>query len=461
MSRCIQFAFVHIAGGVALALTSSAAVFALAQGLPPTLVTVSPIVEREVAASQTVIGTVTPLRKATIGSAVDGRVIEFPLNEGDRVERGGMLAQLLTDTIQLELAAAEAELELRREELAELENGTRPAELEQAKARMTSAHARWQYAQARRARADKVGQAMSDEEREEMIALAVEAEQAFLDAKSAHQLAVEGPRKEQIAQARAQVAVQQATVDRLKDQIEKHTIISRFAGYVTAEHTEVGQWVKQGDPVAEVAALDEVEIVAQVVEQYVPHIRTGMTVSVEIPALGGQPLTGAVTAIVPQADVQARTFPAKVRVKNELSDDGPLVKSGMYARVMLPTGNKKTATLVAKDALVLGGAQPVVFVVAAAPTAKQGKVNAVPVKLGTAVGNLIEVIGDLRAGQLVAVQGNERLRPGQDVQIQRVAEAPVDPQTSAPASAVIPRSSEESGRTPRPSASSVELPTSG
>jgi RND family efflux transporter MFP subunit len=393
---------------------------------------VSPVIAREVAASQTFVGTVMPLRKAIIGSAVDGRVIEYPLNEGDRVERGQMLAQLLTDTIRLELAAAEAELELRKQELAELENGTRPEELEQAQARMVAAQARWQYAQARRARAGKVGQAMSEEEREEMIALAVEAEQAYREAKAAHQLAVEGPRKEQIAQAAAMVAVQQATVDRLKDQIEKHTIISRFAGYVTAEHSEVGQWVKQGDPVAEVVALDEVEVVAQVVEQYAPHIRSGMSVSVELPALGGPPLSGVVAAIVPQADVQARTFPVKVRVKNEVSADGPLVKSGMYARVMLPTGKTQMATLVYKDALVLGGQQPIVHVVDAAPNAKQGKARPVSVQLGIAQGSMIQVMGELQPGQLVVVQGNERLRPGQDVQFQRVVDPPAD---SPPASA--------------------------
>jgi RND family efflux transporter MFP subunit len=339
-----------------------------------------------------------------------------------------MLAQLLTDTIQLELAAAEAELELRQQELAELQNGTRPEEIEQAKARMTAAHARWQYAEARRKRADRVGQAMSDEEREEMAALAVEAEQAFLDAKSAHQLAVEGPRKEQIAQATAQVAMQQATVDRLKDQIEKHTIVSRFPGYVTAEHTELGQWVKQGDPVAEVVALDEVEVVAQVVEQYVPHIRSGMAVNVEIPALGSKPLTGIVSAIVPQADVQARTFPVKVRVKNELSEDGPLIKSGMYARVMLASGNRQKAMLVMKDSLVLGGPQPVVFIVDDPQKAKHGKVRPVPVQLGASIGSMIQVTADgLKPGELVIVQGNERLRPGQVVQIKRVVEPPAEP----------------------------------
>ena len=59
------------------------------QGPPAALVAVSPVVEREVTAGQTFVGTVMPLKKAVVGSAVDGRVIEFPLNEGDRVERGG------------------------------------------------------------------------------------------------------------------------------------------------------------------------------------------------------------------------------------------------------------------------------------------------------------------------------------------------------------------------------------
>lgn len=416
----------------ALVLSSVVTCGAAGQGPPAKLVAVSPAVVREVAASQAAVGTVMPLRMATIGSAVDGRVIEFPLNAGDRIESGGVLAQLLTDTIQLEVTAAEAELELRKQQLAELQNGTRPEELEQAKARMASANARWQYAQTRRSRAERAGQALSEEERDEMIALAVEAEQAFLEAKSAHQLAVEGPRKEQIAQAAAQVAMQQATVDRLKDQLKKHTIVSRFAGYMTAEHTEVGQWLQQGDPVADVAALDEVEVVAQVVEQYVPNIRVGTTVSVEIPALGEKPLTGVVSAIVPQADTQARTFPVKVRVKNELSEDGPLVKSGMYARVMLPTGQRQTGTLVLKDALVLGGPRPVVYVVDAPPNANQGKVREVPVELGAADGNMIQVIGGVEPGQLVVVQGNERLRTGDSAQIQRTIPAPAGAPAALP-----------------------------
>jgi RND family efflux transporter MFP subunit len=408
----------------------------------PTLVVVSRAVEREIDVTQTFVGTVMPLKKAIIGSAVDGRVVAYPRNAGDRVKDQEILAQLLTDTIQLEWEAAEAERQLRQQQLAELENGTRREEIDQAQARMIGAEATMRYQQARRARTEAMyanNRAVSEEERDAAVSAAIAAEQAYIEAREAHRLAVAGPRKEQIAQASAAVAVQQATANRLKDLIEKHTIRSRFSGYVTAEHTEVGQWVKQGDPVAEVMALDEVEIVAQVVEQYVPFIRVGMTVPVEVPAIAGRSFIGTVTAIVPQADVQARTFPVQVRVPNELVDEQPLIKAGMYARVTLPSGRKQSAVLVPKDALVLGGPQTVVFVVAPAADGRAGRARPVPVETGAAWNGSIQIHRGLSAGQLVVVQGNERLPPvEQDVQIQRalppqeraVVEAP--PRGAAP-----------------------------
>jgi RND family efflux transporter MFP subunit len=397
----------------------------VAQG-PPALVVATPAIEREVTASSSFVGTVTPSKRAVIGSAVDGRVIEFPRNEGDRVETGEPLTRLLTKTIELELTAAEAELEFRRQQLAEMENGARPQEIEQARARMVAAESRSKYLEARRVRTEaafRVNRAASEDELEQAASLAAEAEQNYLDTKAAYEMAVEGPRAEAIAQARAQVGVQEAVVDRLRDQISKYTIVSRFAGYVVAEHTELGQWVKSGDLVAEVVELDTVEIAIQVVEQYVPFVTVGQQVRVEIPSLGKRIFTGEVAMIVPQADVRARTFPVKVRLHNEITSAGPLIKSGMLARVSLPTGAKQNALLVPKDALVLGGPMPVVYVLSSSdPTSKQGQVAAVPVELGVSQGSLIQVTGAVVAGQFVVVQGNERLFPGQTVSISRVVD---------------------------------------
>jgi RND family efflux transporter MFP subunit len=394
----------------------------------PAQVAVSPIVEREVSVSQTVVGTVMPLQKAIVGSAVEGRVIVYPLNAGDRVEKDQVLAQLLTTTIELELKTARAELALRQQQHKELQNGTRPEEKAQAEARMLGAQATMVHRSKRRQRYEAMfasNQAVSPEERDAAVSEAIAAEQAYQEARQAYELARLGPRVEQIAQAQAQVDMQQATVERLTDRLEKHTIRAHFASYVTAEHTEVGSWLKAGDPVAEVAALDEIEITAHLVEQFVPYTRVGMTVAVEVPAVPKREFSGQVTAIVPQADVQARTFPVQIRVKNELVDGQPLLKAGMYARVLLPTGRREMARLVPKDALVLGGPQTMVFVVETAGDGKQGKARPVPVELGASTGSQIQVIGNLQPGQLVVVQGNERLPPMEsEVNVQRVIPPP-------------------------------------
>ncbi len=386
----------------------------------PTLVEVTEVVEREVARGQTFVATVVPPRRAVVGSAVDGRVIDVMVEEGDRVEKDQALAQLLTETISLELEAAEAELELKKQELTEMENGTLPTEIEQARARMERARVASEFRQKDFERLSLLSKrnAASDSELDTASSIALEAKEAFEEARAAYQLAIDGPRQERIAQARAQVAMQDAIVRRLRDQIRKYTIISRFAGYVTVKETDLGEWVTKGDPIAEVIALDEVDLVAKVVDSQVPYIKVGDSVRVEVPALPDQALTGTVAAVVPQADVRSRTFPVKVRVKNEISESSePLLKAGMFARVTLATGARTHAKLVPKDALVLGGPQPMIWLIdpsnvsAADGGRMQAGAIAVSVNLGVADGELIQVEGAIPDGTLVVFKGNERIIP--------------------------------------------------
>ncbi|QDS99147.1 efflux RND transporter periplasmic adaptor subunit [Adhaeretor mobilis] len=388
---------------------------------PPAPVVVARVAQRNVTAAQGFVGTVMPSRHAIIGSAVDGRVVEFPVEEGDRVEPKQKLAQLLTETIKLELASAEAELQLRQQQLLELENGTRPEEIEQARSRMAAADARQRFQQARVERLETAAEtrgAVTEDVLAEARAVLIERQELYLDMKAAHALAVAGPRPEVIYQGKAQVAFQQAVVEKLSDQIKKHTIISRFAGYVVKEHTEAGQWVNRGDPVAEVAALDEVDVVVQVVEQSVPFIRLGTDVRVEIPALPDRVFIGKVEAVVPQADERSRTFPVKIRVINEVTSSGPLVQAGMVARAALPVGKPQQALLVPKDAIVLGGPRPMVFTVAdATKEGDLGKVQSVVIELGVAHGDWIQIFGAIEPDAFVVVQGNERLIPQSQVRL--------------------------------------------
>ena len=383
---------------------------------PPVPVVVTAAMERQVASGQMFVATVMPIKRAVIGSAVEGRVHQRFIEVGELVQQGEPLVQLLTETIQLELKAAQAELELRKFELEEMENGARPFEIEQAQARMLAAEANATFSRLKRDRIRRLtdSKAIPQVEFDEAVAAFDQTAQTYLDLKAAYQLISEGLRPEQIAQARSRLAIQQAIVEQIEDRIQKYTISSRFDGYVVALMVEIGTWVKTGDPILEVIQLDEVELQTYVGEQHVRHVRLGEQVRVEVPSLPGRPIIGTVRAVVPQADRQARTFPVLVRVLNEINEAGPVLRPGKSARVELPTGSTEIAVLVPKDALVLGGPTTVVFVVNSMVDGT-AQVMPVNVELGIASGDWIQVKGPLVAGQRVVVEGNERLRPGQEV----------------------------------------------
>ena len=385
----------------------------VAQQMPPAPVVVTAVVEREVRARRSFVGTVEPSRLSTVGSEVEGVVVEYLAQEGDRVKQGQPLAKLRTRLLEIRLSAERSTLDLRKHALAELENGSRPEEIVQARAALTRAQIAvevndWKLARAQKLQKTKV---ISETELYDARLAARQATDDLHAAEAAFKLIEAGPRKERIAQARAQTKVQEARIEQLEDDLERHTIRAPFDGYVMAEHTEVGQWLGRGDAVAAVAALDEVDVRVPVVEDYVRGVKLGLELDVTIDALPGQQLKGRLNAIVPQADARARTFPVKFRLKNPRGESGVLIKAGMFARIHVPIGQKQMALVVPKDALVLGGPQPVVFVV------RDGAALPVPVTTGIAVDSVIQIHGQVAAGDLVVVRGNERLRPNEPVRI--------------------------------------------
>lgn len=390
----------------------------LAQG-GPAKVTVAEILERhDLSSGRAFVGTVEARRHSSIGSAVAGRVTEFLVKDGERVVKGQPLAKLLTKNVEIQIAAAKAELQLRKHELLELQNGAREEERRESDARLKAAASAMKLAQTKLARVKGLIErnAATREEIDEITATSETASAMHMAAKAAYDLVIAGPRPERIAQAEARAEAAEEEVNRLLDILEKHTIKSPFDGYVVAEHTEEGQWIESGKLVAEVVEVNPIEVRVPVHESYIPRLSLGTSARIEIEALPSQTFVGNVVAIVPKGDEKSRTFPVRIAMKNQEQSDGtPLLKPGMFAKVELPVDQKSHVLLVPKDSLVLGGPQPVVFVVAPDEKTKKPTVRPVPVQLGIAVNSWIEVRGELKAKQQVVVEGNERLRPGAEV----------------------------------------------
>lgn len=386
----------------------------------PAKVTVVEIVERyDLSSGRAFVGTVVARRHSSIGSAVAGRVTEFLVNEGDRVAKGQPLAKLLTKNVEIQIAAAKAELDLRRHELLELKNGARDEERRESQARLQAAAAAMKVAQTKLARVKGLIErnAATREEIDEVAAVSETATAMHLAAKAAYDLVDAGPRPERIDQAKARTDAAQEEVNRLQDILEKHTIKSPFAGYVVAEHTEEGQWIESGKLVAEVIEVDPIEVRVSLHESYIPRLTLGASARIDFEAIPARTFIGEVNAIVPKGDEKSRTFPVRIELKNPLqADNTPLLKPGMFAKVELPVDQQSHVLLVPKDSLVLGGPQPVVFVVLTDKKSAKTTVRPVTVQLGIAVGSWIEVRSDdLKAKDLVVVEGNERLRPNAEV----------------------------------------------
>ena len=385
------------------------------KGPPRADVRVAKVVGETVRAGQTFVGSVRPLRRAQLASGVDGFLETLKAREGQRLADKAIVASLEMDEIGPQLAAARATLEAIGHEITELENGTRAEVIAEAQARIAEAEveiatARRRLQTARRLRESK--NVSVDEVRDAEDAVKA-AEAKLRRVRAGLALLQAGTRKEKLDQARSRRKRQEAEVARLVALEARHTIRAPFAAYVVEEHAEEGTWLSRGDAVVTIEALDTVRARFPVVEDYIGAVKPGDEVAVQVTSIPGRVFEAKVERIVPTADRVTRTVPVDVLIKNVIREDGTLlIKSGMFARTVLAVGTPTEALLVPLDALVLGGQSPMVFVVAADKPARP-----VPVELGAIFDGRAVVKAALKAGELVVTEGNERLRPGQPVNI--------------------------------------------
>ena len=380
-----------------------------AQGLGPAPVVVALVETRVLELTVTLIGTVQPATRSLIASEAAGLVVTFPVEEGQAVRKAETLARLRRVPLEIELREARAAQEQARQELIELERGSRPEVVEEARAGLQQAEA--EYVNAKREaerRKDLYEQKVISIEQYQISATAAKAaSERLAQARAVFERIKTGPRQEKIDRARANLTARKAAVARLEDKLTQTVITAPFAGVVVKEHTEVGQWLSQGGPVVELVDLSSVEVTVPVPERYISSLHRGDAAPLALDALPGRSFAGRVVQIIPQANTSSRTFPVKVEVANP---DG-LIKSGMFARVTLPVERGRRALVVPKDALISRGPVDTLFVVA------DGKVRQVAVKRGRASGVWVAVEGPVEEGQLVVVRGNERLRDGMPVTI--------------------------------------------
>ena len=324
---------------------------------PPALVEVSAVLEKMVVTRVELVGTAEPWSETVVASEEAGLVRKMFVDEGDKVQQGQTLC--IQDASQLKL-----NVEAARAMVAEAEANQKRAarELERLK---------------------------------RLYSINSVSKKAYEDAQFEAEAALK------------RVVRLQVELYTLLDQMKKKVIYAPVTGSVVARHTLAGQWLGKGDPVVTLTVLNPIRVMVPVPERYVSSVNKDDAATVTFDALPGRTFKGVINAIIPKADPGTRSFPVRIGISNP---DGT-IKAGMLGRATFSVGNPHKALLVPKDALVLSGAGKSVYVI------NDETAHLVQIETGPSHGSLIEVEGDLKAGQKVVIRGNERLVPGQRVAV--------------------------------------------
>lgn len=393
----------------------SAALAALSLGLPgqppgqKAGVLAAPAVRFRFVERVPVLGAVESPRMVEPSAEVEGLVASMAVKEGDPVAEGDPLLELDTTLRKIALRQAEAELEAARAQLEEYQSGTRPEEIAKAREAAAGAQAELEEAERDLQRVEELWRKAMASERDftGARAKAQVARHLLAQSKAALALAVAGPRAEMIQRARAQVALAQAGVDKIAEELRRAVVRAPFAGVVTARRVEKGGYVRPGEPLLVLVQVDPIRVELSVPEAIVDRVRRGMELSMTFDSIPGERFPGRVQAVVPEGDGKSRLFPVKVALENP----GGRLLPGMAARAVIELPAAEPSLAVPIEALVRTETGTHVFAV------REGRAVLVPVAAGAVQEGLVAVHGGLEEGESVVVRGNERLQPGASVEV--------------------------------------------
>lgn len=181
-------------------------------------------------------------------------------------------------------------------------------------------------------------------------------------------------------------------------------VTAPFAAVVTRKLADVGDLAAPGKPLLEIEDPSALRIEADVPEALIGQLRLGDKLRVTV-AGSIDDLEAVVGEIAPAADPASRTFMVKLDLPCGIS-----LRSGQFARVAVPLG-ETSALRVPTAAVMQRGQLEFVFV-------ETNRLAALRlVKTGKPVGEEIEVVSGVEAGERVVIEGMERLHDGQPVEI--------------------------------------------
>lgn len=361
---------------------------------PPLAVSVTPALVTNFTETVLVTGSLVAREEILVGPEIDAlRVVEVLADEGDRVTKGQVLARLVSDTLEAQLA----------QNTATLARGE--AAIAQARSAIASAEARLE-------------EAANAYERAKPLTKSGYLSESGMDQRESSR------RTSEAALASARDGLKVAEAERAQTEAQRREIVWRRArtdirapadGLVSRRNAKIGSYASGvADAMFRIVAKGEIELDAEVPETRLGSLREGQKAIVE--AAGGKPVEGTVRLVSPEVDRASRL--GRVRI---FIGDKPGLPVGAFARARIDTAESRGIAVPA-SAILYGTEGPVVQVVI------DGRIATRAVRLGLAQASLVEVREGLKNGDAVVVRSGTFLRDGDAVRAvpvegRRVSEA--------------------------------------
>jgi len=273
-----------------------------------------------------------------------GRIRRLLSDEGRRVEAGETLAELDPADFELAVSRTRAQAESAQRMLAGLRAGSRPQEIRTAVAALASAEADKRFADQEVQRTkDLIDRGFVSTQQLDRVQSAADVAAAHVQqVKQALSLVREGPRKEDVQRASADVRAAEAVRNEAERQLSYVRLSSPSAGVISVRLAEAGQVVAAGQPVFRIAQLQRPWVRAYLPEPDLARVALGQDAQVQVDGLPGKVFKGRLAFISPQAEFTPKTVETRAlrvdlvyRVTVDVDDPAGELKIGMPADVSL------------------------------------------------------------------------------------------------------------------------------
>jgi HlyD family secretion protein len=295
------------------------------------------------------------------------------VEEGDSVEKGQIIAVVDHESIE--------------------------AQVNQAKAALTTAEAQRTQAQVALSQTEK------DQERLRNLYAEGATSKQSLDK-------IEADYKSLVAQhelAQARVDQSQAGLNQALIQLSECFITAPISGVIAQKFLEDGDMAMVTRPIFTLMDVDVVKVKADLVERYLTQVHNGTEAALDVDAYPDKAFRGQVTKVSPILNVVNRTAQLEITIPNP----DHLLKPGMFARIALTLARKENVPVIPEAAVLRDASAQHVFVV------ENGVARRRTVALGLEEGPRVEVTDGLRPGEMLVTAGQQKISQNQKVQIQK------------------------------------------